>query len=848
MNKIHSIVQILKSNDSALSENHAGMGFAISTHYIVTCTHVVCDALNYPRDKKPEYNDGPVYIHFSSVMDGNKKIFEATVDLSYGCFDSRDCRDFTILRLKEPIGKDFSPLPIIRFENNSLVYRKTCSYYYDEGRNAYGWGEGYIVDEVIGSRIQINQADKGSGRLISKGFSGSPVWVDRLGGIVGIIDQANSSDNRIATFIPMSVLIKHLPPNIEYKEIPDHLNNEKVPKLPVDYIRRNSVLTRLKSIIYSDKNCHQKQLIVLTGPSGCGKTSIALDIYHNHKTKASWIDCNKFTKDQTKESFLREVVESDLIIVDDVFLKHELFTQNWIEKINGKVLVTTASLDVGEMLLTKNNCNKKEFLFTISGLDETEAQDYIRDSISQGILSDKQIKFILDKTERLAILLKFFVEIINHHDVNSIRSKFDDLLPTETRSFFRKKISFPDISKEGMIKELVNRWIFVNEYKESLPKVMIILCKIPIVGMSYKVLRYVLDNEIPEQDLQKLLMYLINRGFVSMQDSKLSKNSNALLIPHSVIKDNLVSENQNSLASYYLKYLSLFEDLNNVSSDFSINTGEYLNLAMIKMKSLFDNFHVNGSNYDAFFKQFHELANQIEKNIPKDGTSFADSEWIANLFKKSIPNAECSVLISLGQMIKQLPAHVLLAESIWLGSENDDGWARACCIHAAATHWKKLNDKDVGAEKIKSWIMTHLIQQHNSEIEVDLDMSAALGALCNLGNHVEAIKIINSVEFNNYIKVSTSSDLTVIIFLIGIGKIDEAKNLVEKVFSRISQSAARTICEQFFIKKGINYNGTRSNVIVTHLSMSLSIAMASNNQEFFNHVRTADSESRSYIG
>ncbi len=854
MSKIHSIVRILNKSETS----QAGMGFLASKQHVITCTHVVCDALGKNRNAKPTENDGPISIHFSSYMP-IRKIYKAFVELCYGCFDEVPYRDFAILRLQEPMKDDAILAPIVQYRKNSIVSRKPCSYYYDNGEASYGFGLGQIIEEVAGSRIQLVQDVEGKGVVVTQGFSGTPVWVERLGGVVGIIDQANTSNNRIGFFIPISCVIDCLPPDINAIKIPDSISDDTVPKLPADYVSRNKLLSQVQRLLYDETKANQKNIVVLTGPSGSGKTSLALAIYHTHVGETCWIDCRDINNLKlSKQAFLNKTRFKSLVVLDNLSYTNKIFLEKWTSNIEGKVLITASTKEVGEMILLQNNCNTLTNLIIVGGLEPSEANSYLSASISGLKLTKLQIDFILDKTNRVVILLKIFAQILNDDVAGSIEDHFSDLLPIESRSFSRKEIITPNISNEELVIKLIEKWLYAEQTINVLPQIMLAICKIPIVGLSIPTLISLFDGELTPSVVRETVNDLVDKGFVSLIGSRIDSKNKAILIPHEIIKGNLSFKND-EIAKYRKKYLNIF-DSKDLSTGFN-DTAGFIDYLMVKMKKLFDDYHNSKTGFEGFFDRFNLITGKIENEIPNDVINMVDPEWIANLFQHSIPKANCAILISLGQMVKRLPCHTLLADAIWQGAENYDSWARACCIHAAVVHWKNLGKVEYGVEKIHNWLKKFLKNKRifltnkgNNEfhdVETDLDVAVALGGLCHLGSDDKAIEVLNGEDFKRSFPNSTAADLTVIIFLIGQRKIAEASNLINAHFPRISNNSARFLAEEYIESKQINISPSRrSDTYIFTKPLGATIARASFSVEFekFCHKNDPNIKHVTFIG
>ena len=191
-----------------------------------------------------------------------------------------------------------------------------------------------------------------------------------------------------------------------------------------------------------------------------------------------------------------------------------------------------------------------------------------------------------------------------------------------------------------------------------------------------------------------------------------------------------------------------------------------------------------------------------------------------------------------------------MGSAIWQGANNYDSWARACCIHAAVSHWKRLGGDFllIGKIHLESWIHDYLNNPKRFSInkgineyydnQIDLDIATALGGLCHLGFENLAIKYLSSVEFNNCYPCSVASHLVVILFLVSHNDIEnvrrkKAQYLIDTHFSRISNSSALLLADEFLESRQYTTNAIfSSQKILTAKPFGATIACAAYSQAF----------------
>lgn len=190
----NAIARILDRNDHDYAW---GAGFLITPHYVVTCAHVVRDALGVAN---PDGLSGKWL----------------TLDFPYAnikpCFAkllwSKSCEvllrpkwgeDLALLELKEPL--QLKPLlPPITPEFVSQNHFRLVSF--PKGFEYRGkWIEGKIAGSRLGGLLEM-QADE----PIEMGFSGTPIWIDAMQCIAGMVIVVDSDTD--ASAVSMSVLME----------------------------------------------------------------------------------------------------------------------------------------------------------------------------------------------------------------------------------------------------------------------------------------------------------------------------------------------------------------------------------------------------------------------------------------------------------------------------------------------------------------------------------------------------------------------------------------------------------------------------------------------------------------
>lgn len=201
-----AIARIQSSNGSAV-----GVGVLVSDRHIVTCAHVVSAALGNPGlCYQPEIPTEEVHLQFPFVAKG--EVLKARAIVWQPAQDDpekipEEGEDIAVLELAYHLPAKAKPAAIAKV-NNTVGHRFSV-FGYPASHNTSGiWAEGKISNQLPNQRVQV-EGIKAQGVPIEAGFSGSPVWDEKLGIVVGIMVAAdNRPELRVAFLIPTQVLYR----------------------------------------------------------------------------------------------------------------------------------------------------------------------------------------------------------------------------------------------------------------------------------------------------------------------------------------------------------------------------------------------------------------------------------------------------------------------------------------------------------------------------------------------------------------------------------------------------------------------------------------------------------------
>src|SRR5205809_2759373 len=180
-----------------------GTGFLVDEQYILTCAHVVAEALEWSRGEfSPDSPQELVHLNFP-LLDRNT-ILKARVVFWQPAREDWSGGDIAGLQLMTdaPVGAEAA-----RFALAEDVWDHDFrAFGFPNGQDNGVWATGRLLDRQASNWIQIED-NKTGGFAVIPGFSGGAVWDEQLGGVVGMVVAAVvQPETRVAFVIPLDVL------------------------------------------------------------------------------------------------------------------------------------------------------------------------------------------------------------------------------------------------------------------------------------------------------------------------------------------------------------------------------------------------------------------------------------------------------------------------------------------------------------------------------------------------------------------------------------------------------------------------------------------------------------------
>lgn len=166
-----------------------GTGFLVTDQDIMTCAHVVADALGV-AENTDTLQTGAITIDFPLVAPG--QMVSGQVILWQPDLDMAGLRLIGVL----PDGARFVPL-VIAPDMWGHAFR---AYGFPAGYDQGVWASGILRGRQAAGWVQIEDI-KQTGYFVAPGFSGGPVWDEQLDSLVGMIVAADTQPEVKAAFM-----------------------------------------------------------------------------------------------------------------------------------------------------------------------------------------------------------------------------------------------------------------------------------------------------------------------------------------------------------------------------------------------------------------------------------------------------------------------------------------------------------------------------------------------------------------------------------------------------------------------------------------------------------------------
>jgi hypothetical protein len=192
-----SVVRIYSNEGKVI-----GAGFLVSQKHILTCAHVVADALGLPR-KTAEMPDAEISLDFPILA--AKQLFKARVVFWRPVNPDEFVEDIAGLELESSPPEAAQPARLITLDNLWRHPFKVLGF--PEGKPNGVWADGELRAGLANGWVQL-EGVRETGYRLENGFSGAPIWDETLQGVAGmaVAAEIHRPDAKAAFMIPTKVL------------------------------------------------------------------------------------------------------------------------------------------------------------------------------------------------------------------------------------------------------------------------------------------------------------------------------------------------------------------------------------------------------------------------------------------------------------------------------------------------------------------------------------------------------------------------------------------------------------------------------------------------------------------
>ncbi|MFI6152826.1 trypsin-like peptidase domain-containing protein [Kitasatospora sp. NPDC051170] len=235
-----------------------GVGFLVTGELALTCAHVVATALALAPDEAPG-PDARLGLDLPLLPGG---AHTATVERW------APERDAALLRLTRPPA---GARPVRLVEASDVWDHEARAFGFPAHHGSGVWHAGRLRGRQADGLVQLD-IDRGGGYQVAPGFSGGPVWDERLVGVVGMMAAAESGATAASFLIPTAELLRAWP----------DLRDLALPPSPFRSLRAfqeddaGLFFGRDEEAGKLVRALRRSRWVTVVGASGSGKSSLAL--------------------------------------------------------------------------------------------------------------------------------------------------------------------------------------------------------------------------------------------------------------------------------------------------------------------------------------------------------------------------------------------------------------------------------------------------------------------------------------------------------------------------------------------------------------------------------------------
>ena len=721
------IARIIVRDQDGSGEKHVGMATVIDSRHVLTCCHVLNDALKRMNRLDPT---APLKELFEICFPYANNARRCGKVIKWG-LALTPCRDVAVIELVADAPSDAGIATFSEAETRSMGWSCIGA----DVNSLFREPKGELAAVLPDGTRQLN-GPAGRGVQIESGYSGAPVWSDNLNAFVGIVvtKDREIAENALAYAIPTRAIADVWP---QLVPLCDGRENQKIFRRPSTFVRRPELVRQVNECLTSYGICF------LIGPKGVGKTRLAEMVYEEAKCSKAFLKCSEFSPEDIR-------ADLHLLVLDNLTREMDREKLLSIPGLATQCLLTSFDrLAVEEIRSELNLADCPEIVIEVPRFTTQEGVDFLSHKIGDKLTIDQKAKLV-DNIFGNPVALQTVAEFVRESHNPRLAKQVEVFISSET------------FDPQTVASVALDSWI--REYADVHAQAGLrALSRIPFVGMSPSALAHVLGWS--EDDLESRLRTALSTGFIRCEvDGGIREE---MWTTHDMLRDyfsrlsNSAEDRRAELR--YVEYLSgLVKRI--PPSQLSIST--CMDAWIVGVRSVFLDMFDNKFSWETFEERLYPHVQLMRAVWGRDGRMHrtAICHQIPALVTDKVNRANCSEIIALSRCLGALPASAVIGQTAWLGAQTEDSWARGASIWAAVEHWRQLGDVDrqLGINHLRSWVaraigllrkksapkkpawlavLTSTSQETSNDdlMPHELDLGAALAGLCKLGAEEEAI-------------------------------------------------------------------------------------------------------------
>jgi hypothetical protein len=194
-----------------------GSGFLISSNLVLTCAHVIDRAETPIR---------AIHLDFAFARQRRTGwVISRLPGDRLAEYPPRDGLDIALLRLQESPPDGCRPVRLVL--PGDVWDDDFRAFGFPNGHDEGVWIKGKLRDTDASGWGQLDAAPGDAGYFVAPGFSGAPVWDQKLGGVVGMIVAADRSTTVKAAFMIPTPMLLNACPDLRASEVGRELYTRK---------------------------------------------------------------------------------------------------------------------------------------------------------------------------------------------------------------------------------------------------------------------------------------------------------------------------------------------------------------------------------------------------------------------------------------------------------------------------------------------------------------------------------------------------------------------------------------------------------------------------------------------